>query len=75
VLAGSQGAEMRELEGAGSPYAPVQVGNGEKGFRDKWAGCVVKRPTTTYGNGGERCKTSQGTANRRYDSKQSRGSK
>lgn len=56
LLAGSQGTEMRELEGAGSPYAPVQVGNGEKGFRDKWAGCVVKRPTTRYRNGGERCK-------------------
>ena len=26
VLVGSQGSEMRELEGAGSRYAPVQVG-------------------------------------------------
>ena len=54
VLAGSQAAEMRGLEGAGSPYAPVQVGNGEKGFREKWAGCVVKRLTTRYGNGGDK---------------------
>jgi len=42
--------------------------NREKGFRDKWAGCVVKRLTARYGNGvqeGRAMQTGQGTANRR----------
>ena len=62
MLAGSQGPEMREQEeGAESTSADREThGGGEKAFRDRWAGCVVKRMTTRYGNRrfkkGGRCK-------------------
>ena len=47
-LAGDQAVEMREQEGAGSPGGRCtgkNHRNGEKAFRDKWTGCIVKRLT------------------------------
>ena len=64
VLAGSQGARNeRKVRGGQLVRTGADRenhGNGEKAFRDKWAGCVVMRLSTRYGNGGikkrERCK-------------------